>query len=77
MIKPVLVSGFPPGLEDIKIYSSSTQLSIKFKLIKNIKTAPINRNFRFRYQKMSFILLMNVKMPSIVGILTFYEQDKF
>ena len=24
-----------------------------------------------------FIMLINVKMPTIVGILTFYEQDKF
>ena len=24
-----------------------------------------------------FILLINVKMPTTVGILTFYEQDKF
>ena len=38
---------FQPGLEDIKLFSCSTQLS------------------------MEFFLLINVKMPTIVGILTF------
>ena len=27
--------------------------------------------------RMLFFLLVNVKMPTIVGILTFYEQEKF
>ena len=41
-----------PGPEVMKLFSCSTQLSLKF------------------------ILIINVKMPTTVGILTFYEQDK-
>ena len=43
-------SGFGPGPEVIKLFSCSTQQSLKF------------------------ILLINVKMPTIVGILTFISR---
>ena len=42
--------GFRPGPEVIQLFSCSTQLSLKF------------------------ILLINVKMPTIVGILTFISR---
>ena len=45
-----LVLSFQPSPEVIKLFSCSTQLSLKF------------------------ILLINVKMPTIVGILTFMSR---
>ena len=42
-----------PGLEVIKLFSSSVQLRLKF------------------------ILLINVKMPTIVGILTFISRINY
>ena len=49
-----------PCLEVIKLFSCSTQLSLKFQLLINTEIAQINLNFGF--------LLINVKMPTIVGI---------
>ena len=40
----------------------------------------ISRNSEFLgsdEHRMLFFQLINVKMPTIVGILTFYEQEKF
>ena len=37
-----------PGPEVIKLFSSSTQLSIKFKQLINDKIVQIKKNFRFR-----------------------------
>ena len=59
-----------PGPEVIKLFSCSTQLSMKFELLSNNNTAKISGIFRFESPK-TFILLINVK------ILTIYEQDKF
>ena len=44
------VAGWNPGPEVIKLFSCSTQLSMKF------------------------FLLINVKMPTVVGILTFMSR---
>ena len=40
-----------PGPEVIKLFSCSTQLRMKFKLLINTETAKINENFRFQSQK--------------------------
>ena len=40
-----------PGPEVIKLFSCSTQLSMKFKMLINIEIAKINGNFMFRSQK--------------------------
>ena len=52
--------------EVIKHFSCSTQMSMKFKLLINTEIAKRNGNFRFKSQK-PFILLINVKMPTIVS----------
>ena len=40
-----------PGPEVIKLFSRSTQLSLKFEWLINDKIAPKNWNFRFRSPK--------------------------
>ena len=69
-----------PGPEVIKLFSCSTlcstQLSMKFKMLISIK---ISRNITFSgsYKpRMLFFQLINVKMPTIVGILTFMSRKK-
>ena len=39
-----------------------------------IKTARIKQIFRFKSTKQSFVFLMNVKMQTIAGILTFISR---
>ena len=65
--------------EVIKLFSSSAQLSMKFQLLINVEIAKISGTFRFKTQKLVilFILLINVKMPTIVGILTFMSRINF
>ena len=58
------------GPEVIKLFSCSTQLSIKFQLL--IKTEK-DRYFLLLGSHMIFILLIIVKMPTI----NIYKQDKF
>ena len=58
-----------------KVCSCSTQLSMKFKLL--IKTKMMKKKnifFAFKFSTVVFIMLMNVKMPTIVGILTFMSM---
>ena len=77
-----------PGPEVIKLFSCSTQLSTKFQLLIETRK-PSNKEvsscMSLRYL---FIMLINVKMSTVVGILTFmsrincwhfniYEQDTF
>ena len=56
--------------------SCSAQLNLKFQMLISIKIS------RFFFSgsdkpKMLFSLLINVKMPTIVGILTFMSKKKF
>ena len=66
---------FDSGSEIIKLFSCSTQLSMKFRLLINIKIAKINGNFRFNSPIP--VMLINVEMPTIVGILTFMSRINF
>ena len=59
-----------PGPEVVKLFSYSTQLSIKFQLL--IKTKMLLNS-----QMFVFILPINVKRPRIVGILTFMSRIIF
>ena len=62
-----------PGPEIIKLFSCSTQLSSKFQLL--IKTKiPTNEEIS---SEVVLIMLINVKMPTIVGILTFMSRINF
>ena len=64
-----------PGLEVIKLFPCSTQLSIKFQMLTSIK---ISRNLVFLDKpRLLFFLLINVKMPTIVGILTVMSRKNF
>ena len=61
-----------PGPEVIKFFSCSAQLSMKFCIKdKNIKKFGCLGSDKPR---MLFFPLMNVKMPTIVGILTFMSR---
>ena len=59
-----------PGPEVIKLFSCTIQLSMKFQLL--IKTnIPTNKEV---LSDVVFIMLINVKMPTIIGILTFMSR---
>ena len=64
------------GPEVIKLFSCSTQLSTKFRLL--IKTKiPTNEELSLSLSDVIFIILLNVKMPTFVGILTFMSMINF
>ena len=50
---------------------------MKFKLLINTEIAKINGNFRFKSQNQLFILLINVKMLTVAGILTFMSSINY
>ena len=71
------------GPEVIKLFSCSTQLSMKFSLLINMKMPTIVGIFIFISReisllinmKMKFSLLINMKMPTIVGSATFRKKE--
>ena len=64
------------GPEVIKLFSCSTQLSTKFQLF--IKTKiPTKRFLALSLSDVVFIMLINVKIPTVVGILTFMSRINF
>ena len=65
-----------PGLEVIKLFSCSTQLSSKFQLLVKTKI-PTKKFLALSLFDVAFIMLINVKMPTIVGILTFMSKINF
>ena len=66
-----------PGTQVIKLLPCSTQLSMKFQLL--IKGKMVNNKdfFAFKLSDVVFIPLINVKIPTIVGILTFMSRINF
>ena len=50
---------------------------MKFKMLINIEIAKIDGIFRFNSLEPVIILLINVKMPTIVGISTFMSRINF
>ena len=60
----------PPPPKVIKLFSCSTQLSKKFQLL-------IQTVLAFKLSYVVIIMLKNVKMPTIVGILTFTGRINF
>ena len=62
----------------MELFSGSTQLSTKFQLLIKIKI-PTNKkkNLALSLSDVVFIMLINVKMPTIVGILTFMSRINF
>ena len=69
--------GLRPGPKVIKLFSSSAQLSIKFQLLIDVEIVKISGKFMFKTQKLVIYPAHNVKMPTIVGILTFMSRINF
>ena len=66
------------GPEVIKLFSCSTQLSMKYQLLIKTKIPPNKEVSCFKSLRCCvFIMLINVKMPTIVGILTFICRKNF
>ena len=57
-----------PCPEAIKLFSCSTQLSRKFQLLIKLKYRQIKKCLALSLSDVVFIMLTNVKMPTIVGI---------
>ena len=58
------------GPKVIKLFSCSTQLSMKLKLL-------VSTDISLNHQSLSIILLIDVNMPTIAGILTFMSRINF
>ena len=71
-MKSFITSG--PGLKVIKLFSCSTQLNMNFQLLIESKILKNNDFFLPKTLRCLFIMLINVKMPTIVGILTFMSK---
>ena len=56
------------GPKVINFFSCSTQLSTKFKLLKKLKYQQIKKFLALSLSDVVFIMLINVKMPTIAGI---------
>ena len=67
------------GPEVIKLVSCLTQLSMKFQLLVKLKYWQMEKFLALSLSDVVFVMLINVKMPTMVGILHFniYEQDNF
>ena len=61
----------PPGPEVIKLCSCSALLSMEFQLLIETKFLKQRIVLALKLSDAVFILLIHVKMPTIVGILTF------
>ena len=59
-----------------KTFSCSTQLRMKFQMLINSKIL-IKKFLALSLSDVGFIMLMNVKMPTIVGILTLMSRINF
>ena len=58
---------------EVNFFSCSTQLSMKFSLLINMKIPTICST----QLSMKFSLLINMKMPTIVGIFIFISREIF
>ena len=66
-----------PGLAVLKLKSCSTHLSTKFQLLIQTKVPTNEEVFALSLSDVVFIMLINVKMPTSVGILTFMRRIHF
>ena len=65
------------GPEVIKHFSCSTQLSMKFQLLIKTKILINKEVLALSLPAVVFIMLINVKIPTLVGILTFISRINF
>ena len=63
--------------EVIKLLSCSTQMSTEFQLLINTKYQQIMKFLALGLSDVVFIMLINVKMPTIVDILTLISRINF
>ena len=63
--------------EVIKLFSCSTQLSTKFQLLMKQKYRQMKKFLALSLSDVVFIKLINVRMPTIVGILTLMSRTNF
>ena len=68
---------FEPGPEVIKLFPCSAELSAKLQLIIKLKYRQIKKYLALSLSDVVLIMLINVKMPTIVGILTFMSRINF
>ena len=66
-----------PGLEVIKLFSCSTQLSMKFLPLIKLKCYKIKIFLAFKLSYVEIIMLINVKMFKKIGILTYMSIIHF
>ena len=59
-----------PGTEVIKHFLCSTQLSMKFQMLIKLKYRQLKKFLALSVSDVVFIMIINVKMPTFVGILT-------
>ena len=60
-----------------RTFSCSTQLSMIFELLEKTKMLKINTVLTFKLPDGVFIMLINIKLPTIVDILTLMSMTKF
>ena len=65
------------GLEVIKLFSNTTQMSLKLQLLINVEIVKISGKFSFKAPKLVIYPANKCKMPTMVGILTFMSMINF
>ena len=68
---------FVPVFAVIKLFACSTQMSMKIKLLTKTNMLINNTSLIFKLSDVVFIMSFNVKMPTIVGILTLMSIINF
>ena len=66
-----------PGTEVIKLFSCSTHTNMRFPLLKKLKCSKINSFLAIKLLDVLFILIINVQMPTIVGIYIYMSKINF
>ena len=64
-----ITKGPDPGV--VNLFSFSTQLSMRFQLLITKKILKNNGMFCFQTLRYVFIMLINIKLPTVIDILTF------
>ena len=66
-----------PGPEVIKLFPCTTQMSTKFQLLIKAKILTKKNFHSISFSDVVFIMLINVKMPTVFGIFTFMSRIHF
>ena len=63
--------------EVLKLFSCSTQLSMKFFMLINLRSLTIANVCLLNLAEHENVLLINMKLPTIVGIFIFISRENF